>query len=172
MKRNVDLTTHHLKNLRVALKKKGTDKVRLKSHIEDSQYFLVRAKDELRKGKKEHDKQLAEIDNRKKREIVQGVKDKFDYEIPIVQAEYAGVTSTGAATEKNDFKPIKAEFKQYRQIRDKTNDPLWLSEKVEYEYSFDNFVLERHLKPIETVKAKNGKPKVKVSVTTEIDFNA
>lgn len=160
-----------LKESKANLKKKDADKEKLKFGIDFLQMQLKGAKDELRRGKKERDKQLAEIENRKKREIVQGIKDKFDYEIPIVQAEYAGVTSTGAKTEKNDFELIEPEFKQYRQIREKANDPLWLSEKVEYEYSFDNFVLERRLKPIKKVKAKNGKPKVKVSVTTEIDFN-
>jgi len=103
---------------------------------------------------------------------VQARKDKFDYEIPIVQANDAGVTSTGSASNKSDFPTIEKEFKEYREIRLRDNEPLWLSEKIEYEYTFDNFVLARRLKPIEIAKGKSSKQKVKISVTTEVEVNA
>ena len=159
-----------LRESKAELKKKDSDKEKLKNGIAFLQEQLKKAKDEERKGKKERDKQLKTIEERRRREIVQAQKDKFDYEIPIVQAEHAGVTSTGAKG-KSDFPIIEQEFKQYREMRLDDNEPLWLSEKIEYEYSFDNFVLARRLKPIEIVGKTNGKPNVKVSVTTEIDFN-
>lgn len=172
LKHSVDSFDKSLRESKTVLKKKDSDKEKLQNGITFLQEQLVKAKDELRKGKKEHDKQLNEIENRKKREIVQVRKDKFDYEIPIVQANDAGVTSTGSASGKSDFPIIEKEFREYREIRLNDNDPLWLSAKIEYEYSFDNFVLRRRLKPLEIVGEKNGKPNLKVSVTTEIDFSA
>ncbi len=157
-----------LKNSKADLSKKGAGKQKLKISIEVLQVQLKEAKDKERQGRKECDRQLKEIANRKKREIVQGVKDKFDYEFQIVQAEHAGVTSTGAKG-KNDFPDIEQEFKQYRAIRQQANDPLWLSRQIEYEYTLDNFILCRQLKPKETAVTK--KNTLKVSVQTEVSVS-
>jgi type I restriction enzyme M protein len=172
LKHSVDSFDKSLRQSKADLKKKDSDQAKLQNGITFLQEQLAKAKDELRKGKKERDKKLAEIENRKKREIVQGIKDKFDYEFPIVQAKDAGVTSTGSASGKSDFPIIEQEFKEYRQMRLADNDPLWLSEKIEYEYSYDNFMLQRRLKPIEIEEIKNKNPKVEVSFTAKIDFSA
>lgn len=122
--------------------------------IEDQ---IKQAKKEMHQGRKVLVKELQEIEQHKKREIVQGIKYLFDYEIPIVQANDAGVTSTGSASGKSDLPAIEKEHKIYRQIRAEQGDPLWLSEKIEYEYSLENFVLQRRLKEEKPPKKKKLK---------------
>ena len=150
--------------------KKDEAKKDIQTTIKVLEERIKKAKDEMRQGKKEHFKKLGEIETRKNREIVQGIKDLFDYEIPIVQANDAGITSTGSASGKSDFPVIQDEHKQYREMRAAAGDPLWLSERIEYEYTLENFVLQRRLKPpIEETKTK--KPQLKVSVTTEVEVS-
>jgi type I restriction enzyme M protein len=158
LKAKVDSFDKSLKESKGDLKKKDADKDKLKKGIEFLTEQLKTAKENLRKGKKAYETKKAEIENRIKREIVQGIKDLFDYEIPIVQANDAGVTSTGSASGKSDFPVIEKEHKLYRRMRAEANDPLWLSETIEYEYSLENFVLHRRLKPqIEAVKQPKKK---------------
>lgn len=168
LKDKADSFNKSLKESKADLKKKDADKEKLKKGIEFLTGQLKTAKDNLRKGKKEYENKRAEIENRKKREIVQGIKNEFDYEIPIVQANDAGVTSTGSASGKSDLPKIEEEHRRYRRMRAEAGDPLWLSEKIEYEYSLENFVFHRRLKSrIEEAKPPKKK-KVKVSGEVEI----
>jgi type I restriction enzyme M protein len=74
---------------------------------------------------------LQQIDD----EIKTEVKTKFDYEIPIVEVDKAGISTTGAPIE-NELIPVAVEFKKYR-IKNK----LWKDHfvKVEYEVYSDKF---------------------------------
>ena len=159
-----------LKKAKADYVKEAADKKKLADGIKFLQEQFMSAKTEERQGKKQRDKKIKDIEDRKRREIVQERKVRFDYEIPIVQAEHAGVTSTGAKG-KNDFPEIENEFYQYREMRVQANDPLWLSAQIEYEYTFDNFTLQRKLKSKQSAKKSDKAPHLKVSVTTDVTFS-
>ena len=66
-------------------------------------------------------------------EIKLEIKTKFDYEIPIVEVEKAGISTTGAPIE-NELIPVAEEFKKYR-IKNK----LWAERFVTVQYDlYDN----------------------------------
>lgn len=85
--------------------------------------------------KKELKDKLSQILQQVEDEIKQEVKTKFDYEIPIVEVEKAGISTTGAPIE-NELEPVAKEFRKYR-IKNK----LWKDQyiKVEYEVFNDTF---------------------------------
>jgi type I restriction enzyme M protein len=66
-------------------------------------------------------------------EIKNELKIKFDYEIPIVEVEKAGISSTGAPID-NELLPIAKEFKKYRLKKKLWNE---FSENIIY-YDFNN----------------------------------
>ena len=83
--------------------------------------------------KKELKAKLSQILQQVEDEIKQEVKTKFDYEIPIVEVEKAGISTTGAPIE-NELEPVAKEFRKYR-IRNK----LWKDQYVKIEYDvFDD----------------------------------
>jgi len=63
--------------------------------------------------KKELNNRLNRIWQQIEDEIKLEVKTKFDYEIPIVEVEKAGISTTGAPIE-NELIPVAKEFKKYR----------------------------------------------------------
>ena len=150
--------------------KKGDEKKDIQTAITVIENRIKQARNDMNNGNKEYGKKIKEIEDRKRREIVQERKARFDYEIPIVQAEHAGVTSTGAKG-KNDFPEIENEFCQYREMRVQANDPLWLSGQIEYEYTFDDFVLQRKLKLQTQPEKTDKKPRLKFSVKTDVTFS-
>jgi type I restriction enzyme M protein len=83
----------------------------------------------LSKGEKKElkDKQNQILDQIED-EIKLDVKNKFDYEIPIIEVEKAGITTTGAPCE-NELEPIAKEFREYR-IKNK----LWNDQFVTVQY--------------------------------------
>ena len=68
--------------------------------------------------KKAHQKALKEIEKRKEQEFEttgrEKIKELFDYQIPIVQIEKAGITTTGAKDD-NELVDVANEFRTYRQ---------------------------------------------------------
>ena len=70
-------------------------------------------------------------------ETKQEVKTKFDYEIPIVEVEKAGISTTGAPIE-NELEPVAKEFRKYR-IKNK----LWKDQYVKVEYEVFNDTFQR-----------------------------
>ncbi|MGI4022522.1 MAG: N-6 DNA methylase [Janthinobacterium lividum] len=70
-------------------------------------------------------------------EIKLEVKTNFDYEIPIVEVEKAGISTTGAAIE-NELIPVAEEFKSYR-----LKNELWKDHYVTVEYNMYDDVLQR-----------------------------
>jgi len=65
------------------------------------------------------------------------LKASFNYEIPIVEVQKAGISSTGSPIE-NELEPIAQEFKDYR-----IQNQLWKSKARSVKYVYKNSVLER-----------------------------
>ena len=83
--------------------------------------------------KKELKEKLNQLLQQIEDEIKLEVKTKFDYEIPIVEIEKAGISTTGAPIE-NELIPVAKEFKKYR-IKNK----LWKDYFVKVQYDvFEN----------------------------------
>ena len=70
-------------------------------------------------------------------EIKLEVKTKFDYEIPIVEVEKAGISTTGAPIE-NELEPVAKEFKKYR-----NKNKLWKDHFVTVQYNVYDDVFQR-----------------------------
>ncbi|MCK4796118.1 MAG: N-6 DNA methylase [Spirochaetes bacterium] len=91
------------------------------------------SKEQKKKLKDKQNRILQQIKN----EIKLEVKIKFDYEIPIVEVEKAGISTTGAPIE-NELEPIAKEFKKYR-IKNK----LWKEHFVTVQYDDYNNKFQR-----------------------------
>lgn len=88
------------------LKAQGVDKNTIKELKEDYSQCLQKIEDEIKSE----------------------IKKNFDYDIPIIEVEKAGISTTGAPIE-NELKPIAVEFKKYRVIHE-----LWKSYSMKIEY--------------------------------------
>ena len=64
--------------------------------------------------KKKTKNKLAEILKNIEEEIRIDIKTNFEYEIPIIEVQDAGITSTGTPSGNNELKPIAETFKKYR----------------------------------------------------------
>jgi len=87
-------------------------------------------KRELREKQKEILLQIEE-------EIKADIKTKFDYEIPIVEVDKAGISTTGAPIE-NELEPVAKEFKKYR-----IKNRLWKDRFVRVEYDVFDGMFQR-----------------------------
>ena len=81
--------------------------------------------------KKAKTKALKEIEVKKEAEIKEKTKELFNYEIPIVQVEKAGITTTGAKCE-NELEDVAKEFKNYRDLKG-----LWTVNKPNISYKIN-----------------------------------
>jgi type I restriction enzyme M protein len=128
--------TDTIKKLKKDLKRKDTNKEQIQKQIDVENIKLSKLKDDLKIAKKDLKAKLKEIEQKKADEIKQGIKDKFNYEIPIAEVEYAGIDSKGASCE-NQLIPLAKEYTEYR-IKHK----LWETKnnKVTYEVQNDDFV--------------------------------
>ncbi|MDE6521367.1 MAG: N-6 DNA methylase [Muribaculaceae bacterium] len=96
--------------------------------------LALRGKDAPSKDEKKHlraeKKRLKSIIEN---EIIQTVKERFDYEIPIAEVEKAGINSIGAKIE-NELIPLEKEFSKYR-----IDNALWSlpNKEMKYEFSSD-----------------------------------
>lgn len=95
--------------------------------------------------KKARTKALKEIDVKKETEIKEKTKELFNYEIPIVQVEKAGITTTGAKCE-NELENVAIEFKNYRNLKS-----LWIVNKPDISYKVNEEKLIRVTNGIEEV---------------------
>ena len=95
----------------------------------------------LSNDKEAHQKALKEIEKRKEQEFEtigrEKIKELFDYQIPIVQVEKAGITTTGAK-DYNELVDVAKEFKTYRQ-----ENNLWQDNKLDVSYKLVNDNLVR-----------------------------
>ena len=95
--------------------------------------------------KKAKTKALKDIEAKKETEIKEKTKELFNYEIPIVQVEKAGITTTGAKCE-NDLEDVAVEFKNYRDLKG-----LWTVNKPNISYKIDGEELIRITNGVEEV---------------------
>lgn len=102
---------------------------------------ILEIDNQLSNDKKAHQKALKEIEKRKEQEFEtigrEKIKKLFDYQIPIVQVEKAGITTTGAKCE-NELVDVAKEFKSYRQ-----ENNLWQDNKLDVSYKLVNNNLVR-----------------------------
>ena len=95
--------------------------------------------------KKAKTKALKEIEVKKEAEIKEKTKELFNYEIPIVQVEKAGITTTGAKCE-NELEDVAKEFKNYRDLKG-----LWTVNKPNISYKINGEKLVRITNGVEEV---------------------
>lgn len=102
---------------------------------------ILEIDNQLSNDKKAHQKALKEIEKRKEQEFEttgrEKIKELFDYQIPIVQVEKAGITTTGAKCE-NELVDVANEFRTYRQ-----ENNLWQDNKLDVSYKLVNNNLVR-----------------------------
>jgi type I restriction enzyme M protein len=85
-------------------------------------------KDSLTNTRKAHKNAMRHIEQQLADDIRSIVKERFDYQIPVVEVEKAGISSTGAKIE-NELIEVAEEFRKYRM----TNN-LWKSKLENYNY--------------------------------------
>lgn len=102
---------------------------------------ILEIDNQLSNDKKAHQKALKEIEKRKEQEFDttgrEKIKELFDYQIPIVQVEKAGITTTGAKCE-NELVDVANEFRTYHQ-----ENNLWQDSKLDVSYKLVNDNLVR-----------------------------
>tara|TARA_R110001599_G_scaffold24353_1_gene87905 strand:+ start:4938 stop:7271 length:2334 start_codon:yes stop_codon:yes gene_type:complete len=90
-----------------------------------------KASKELRELKKKYAEDVKKVEDLIIAEIKPLVKERFDYPIPVIEVEKAGISSTGAPCE-NELEDVAIEFRAYRK---KAN--LWAQPKKETQYPVD-----------------------------------
>lgn len=88
-------------------------------------------KDTLKDAQKKAKDKLKGIEAIKEDEINQELKKSFNYTIPIVEVEKAGISSTGAKIE-NELEPVAEEFNEYRK-----KSKLWGNKIIKVTYPID-----------------------------------
>ena len=110
---------------------------------------ILEIDNQLSNDKKAHQKALKEIEKRKEKEFEttgrEKIKELFDYQIPIVQVEKAGITTTGAKCE-NELEDVSKEFKNYRDLKG-----LWTVNKPNISYKINGEELIRITNGVEEV---------------------
>ena len=128
---NVKSIEDQLRNLQLSLIDKSASSKALQKEIQLLEGQIVEARIKERGGRKEYKQQLAELEDQKGQKIKIEVKRRFDYEIPVVQVEKAGITSTGAKGE-NDLPDVTQEFEIYRK-----QHPQWIVKTYIFSYEID-----------------------------------
>ncbi len=82
---------------------------------------------------------LKQVQQQMEDEIKLEVKTNFDYEIPIVEVEKAGISTTGAKIE-NELEPVAKEFTKYRIEKQLWNEHYTTVQYDEYEDKFQRVV--------------------------------
>lgn len=84
------------------------------------------------KKDKVYREKLKDINNKKANEIKQLIKARFDYIVPMVKVDKAGITTTGAPCE-NELIDVAKEYKNYNE-----HAQLWDKSELSFKYSLDN----------------------------------
>ena len=87
--------------------------------------------------RKELETAKKQLEQQRDSEIKQDIKRQFNYQIPIVEVEKAGITSTGAPCE-NELIDVAIEFKTYRE-----ENQLWGNNHIKVDYDVYNGVFQR-----------------------------
>lgn len=98
---------------------------------EEKKLKEAKASKELRELKKKYAEDVKQVEDLIIAEIKPLVKERFDYPIPVIEVEKAGISSTGAPCE-NELEEVAIEFREYRK---KAN--LWAEPKKETQYPVD-----------------------------------
>lgn len=106
-------------------------KAEVEAEIEEKYREEVNVKSLLVNTKAQLTKVLKELNAKKKSESKAKLKERFDYEIAVVQVEKAGISSTGQVID-NELVIVNQEFTHYREINN-----LWQSVITRYEYRLD-----------------------------------
>lgn len=100
-------------------------------------------------SKKEQNKKIKEIENKKQNEFEttgkQKIKELFNYEIPIVEVKEAGINKTGGKCN-NELIDVAKEFKNYRDLKG-----LWTVNKPNISYKINGEKLVRITNGVEEV---------------------
>ena len=88
-------------------------------------------KQELKNAKRTFNSSMKLLNQKKENEVKAIVKEKFDYQIPIVSVEKAGITSTGAKC-KNELEDVAIEYRKYVE-----KNKLWDNLQSKVIYSFN-----------------------------------
>lgn len=89
--------------------------------------------------KKELRDKLKQVQQQMEDEIKLEVKTNFDYEIPIVEVEKAGISTTGAKIE-NELEPVAKEFTKYRIEKQLWNEHYITVQYAEYDEKFQRVI--------------------------------
>lgn len=120
------------------IREEVTKSIRIKHNHELEELetkLIVRGikKEEKKELKNKRDQILQQIED----EIKLEVKVKFDYEIPIVEVEKAGISTTGAPIE-NELEPVAKEFRTYRIMK-----KLWNENYTSVKYDLYDYMFKR-----------------------------
>lgn len=111
----------------------------IREAFEESEEQLKEAKnsDRLKELRKRYKSETKQIELQIETEIKSTVKERFDYPVPVVEVEKAGISSTGAPCE-NELEDVALEFKRYRE-----KAKLWdkFIEKVSYPVDDDGNIM-------------------------------
>ncbi|REA63445.1 N-6 DNA methylase [Dyadobacter luteus] len=107
---------------------------------------------ELKELKKKFTDNAKQIEDVIAVDIKSLVKERFDYPIPVIEVEKAGISSTGAPCE-NELEDVAVEFRTYRK-----KAILWDEPKKEVQYLVDN---EGNISRLQSIDGKIvGKPEI------------
>lgn len=120
-----------LKNARDKLKQLKRDKKDL-SDIEVEIESLLQKQSANKINKKNAEHNLKELHKQIESEAKPVIKKKFDYDIPIAKVEDAGITTTGAASGRNQLPALVEEYCIYRQ-----ENELWNVRTSLYAYKWN-----------------------------------
>lgn len=81
--------------------------------------------------KRKLNEEIKQVENQMTSEIKSLIKERFDYPIPVIEVEKAGISSTGAPCE-NELLDVAIEFRAYRK-----QAKLWAEPKKEVQYPID-----------------------------------
>lgn len=125
---------HEIQNKREYIK----DVKSIKTSKSEKDLQILMTNNDIAKLQKEHKEAKASFDVWKKEldiqietEIKAEVKNRFNYEFPIVQVAQAGISSTGQASY-NELLEVKSEFANYRKMAG-----LWQAKSLQFAYSLD-----------------------------------
>lgn len=107
------------------------DKLKVTFQKEEQKLKETKSVKDLLNLKKKYAEDIKQIENLVAAEIKQLIKERFDYPVPVIEVEKAGISSTGAPCE-NELVDVAVEFRAYRK-----KAHLWDEPKKEVQYPID-----------------------------------
>lgn len=107
------------------------DKLKATFKIEENILKESKSSKDLRELKKKYNEDVKQVEDLITAEIKPLIKKRFDYPIPVIEVEKAGISSTGAPCE-NELEEVAIEFRAYRK-----KAGLWAETRKETLYPVD-----------------------------------